>query len=86
MSSANITIELAVLLVCIYSGYGVGKPAKNTGTEEMLRQHRKPYIWLWFAMVVSGIFIAVNIADFTMIVIAVGLFLGFTAGRKATPS
>ena len=86
MTSGNIVIELAVMAVCIYSGYGVGRPSNNTGTEEMLRRHRKPYLWLWFALAVSGIIIAFNIADFTMIVIAVGLLIGFAIGRRATPS
>lgn len=85
MSAENILIELAVLAVCIYSGYGFGRPSTNAGTEEILRKMRRTYIWLWFALALSGILIALSIADYTMIFIAVGLLIGFLAGRKSSP-
>jgi len=77
-----VLIELAVLFVCIYSGFGIGKPSSDSQTEDALRQMRKPYLWLWYGIALSGVLMAFSIADFTMITIAIGLLIGFLASRR----
>jgi hypothetical protein len=83
MSNGNLFIELAVLAVCIYCGYGFGKPATDPAHEKLLRGKRRIYLWLWGALVFSGILIAFSVADYTMLFIGAGFAIGFAA-RRAT--